>query len=105
MGLEVEGLEFAGFRSRRLLHLAATLWANKAVCIHSNPGNPASPPPNAKLDPATQQTCRYSAATPATWGVAIEVPLMVASEVSSWYEAETMEEPGAKMERQAPMLE
>ncbi len=45
---------------------------------------------------------RYSAATPATCGVAIEVPLMVFVAVSLVFQAEVMLEPGAKRSRQVP---
>ena len=48
---------------------------------------------------------RYSAATPATCGVAIEVPLMVLVAVLLVYQAEVIDEPGAKMSRQVPKLE
>lgn len=49
--------------------------------------------------------CLYSAATPATWGDAIEVPLMVAVAVSLVYQAEVMLEPGAKRSRHVPQFE
>ena len=45
------------------------------------------------------------AAAPATCGVAIDVPLMVFVAVSLVHHAEVIEEPGAKMSRQVPMLE
>ena len=48
---------------------------------------------------------RYSAATPATCGDAIEVPLMVLVAVVLVYQAEVIDEPGAKMSRQVPKLE
>ena len=48
---------------------------------------------------------RYSAAAPATCGVAIEVPLMVLVAVLLVCHAEVMVEPGAKMSRQVPKLE
>ena len=46
--------------------------------------------------------CRYSAATPATCGVAIDVPLIVFVAVSDVYHADVMLEPGAKRSRQVP---
>src|SRR5688500_6316251 len=49
--------------------------------------------------------CLYRAATPATCGEAIEVPLSVAVAVFDVYQAERMEEPGAKRPRQVPKLE
>ena len=42
------------------------------------------------------------AATPVTWGVAMEVPLMVLLAVLLVYQADVMEEPGAKMSRHVP---
>ena len=48
---------------------------------------------------------RYRAATPATCGAAIEVPLIVFVAVLLVYHAEVMLEPGAKMSTQVPMLE
>ena len=48
---------------------------------------------------------RYSAAAPATCGVAIEVPLMVFVAVLLVLQAEVMLEPGAKMSRHVPKLE
>lgn len=45
------------------------------------------------------------AAAPTTWGVAIEVPLIVLVAVLLVYQAEVIDEPGAKMSRQVPMLE
>ena len=47
------------------------------------------------LDPGWP--CRYCAATPAVCGVAIEVPLIVFVAVSLEYQADVIEEPGAKM--------
>mmetsp|Transcript_8672 Transcript_8672/g.19849 ORF Transcript_8672/g.19849 Transcript_8672/m.19849 type:complete len:291 (-) Transcript_8672:704-1576(-) len=44
------------------------------------------------------------AAPPATWGHAMEVPLIVASAESPLCPAEVMELPGAKMSRHLPML-
>ncbi len=46
--------------------------------------------------------CRYSAAAPATCGVAIEVPPMVALDVSLEMPAETMSRPGAKRSTHVP---
>ena len=46
--------------------------------------------------------CRYRAATPATWGEAIEVPLMVFVALLLVYQAEVMFEPGANRSRQLP---
>ena len=46
-----------------------------------------------------------SAAAPVTCGVAIDVPLMVFVAVLLVFHAEVIEEPGAKMSRQVPMLE
>ena len=48
---------------------------------------------------------RYSAAAPATCGVAIEVPLIVLVAVSLVFQAEVMLEPGAKRSTQVPKLE
>ncbi len=50
-------------------------------------------------------SARYSAAAPATCGVAIEVPLMVFSSESLPIQADVMLLPGAKMSTQVPMLE
>jgi hypothetical protein len=49
--------------------------------------------------------CRYSAATPTTCGVAIDVPLIVLVAVALVYHADVMLEPGAKMSTQVPKLE
>lgn len=46
--------------------------------------------------------CNASAATPATWGDAIEVPLMVLVAVVLPIQAEVMLEPGAKISTQLP---
>ncbi len=46
--------------------------------------------------------CRYRAATPATWGVAMEVPLMVLLALLLPIQAEVMLEPGANTSRQEP---
>ena len=46
-----------------------------------------------------------SAATPATCGEAIEVPLRVAIALVAVYQAEVMELPGAKRSRHFPKLE
>ena len=46
--------------------------------------------------------CKYNAATPATCGEAIEVPEIVFVAVSLVYQAEVIEEPGAKISRQVP---
>ncbi len=48
---------------------------------------------------------RYNAATPATCGDAIDVPLMVAVAVLLSSHAEVMELPGAKISRQLPKFE
>jgi hypothetical protein len=49
--------------------------------------------------------CRYRAATPATCGVAIEVPLNVAVAVSLVLYADRIDEPGAKMSTTLPKFE
>lgn len=49
--------------------------------------------------------CRYWAATPATCGVAIDVPLIVAVAVFEVCPAERMSAPGAKRSRHLPTLE
>src|SRR6185369_14716740 len=49
--------------------------------------------------------CLYSAATPATCGEAIEVPLNVAVVVSELNQDDKIPEPGAKMWRHTPKLE
>jgi hypothetical protein len=46
--------------------------------------------------------CRYSAATPAACGVAIDVPLSVAVAVFEVCQAERTLEPGAKTSRHEP---
>ena len=46
--------------------------------------------------------CRYCAATPATCGDAIEVPLIVAVLVALVYHAEVIADPGANRSRQLP---
>jgi hypothetical protein len=48
---------------------------------------------------------RYSAATPATWGEAIEVPLRRAVALGSPSHAEVISTPGAAMSTQDPELE
>jgi len=45
---------------------------------------------------------RSSAAAPATWGHAMDVPLIVALAVSDEIPADVIVEPGAKMSRQDP---
>jgi len=45
---------------------------------------------------------RTSATTPATWGEAMEVPLMVFVATSLVFQADKIELPGAKMSRQDP---
>jgi hypothetical protein len=45
------------------------------------------------------------AATPATWGEAIEVPFRLASAVGEVCQAEVIALPGAKRSRQVPMFE
>src|SRR5688572_9647821 len=54
---------------------------------------------------AVGSVARYSAATPATCGDAIDVPLMVLVAVSFVYQAEVMLEPGANKPTQVPKLE
>ena len=49
--------------------------------------------------------CRYSAATPATWGEAIDVPLIVFVALVPVYQADVMSEPGANTSTQVPKLE
>lgn len=49
--------------------------------------------------------CRTRAATPATCGLAIEVPLKVAPAVSLVNQADTMLEPGAKISTTLPKFE
>ncbi len=49
--------------------------------------------------------CKIKAATPATCGEAIDVPLIVFVAVSLVYHAEVIELPGAKISRQLPKLE
>jgi hypothetical protein len=49
--------------------------------------------------------CRYRAATPATWGAAIDVPLKVAVAPSLVYQADWMLEPGAKTSTTLPTFE
>ena len=49
--------------------------------------------------------CLYSAATPATCGEAIEVPLNVAVAVSELNQADRIPEPGAKMSKHVPKFE
>jgi hypothetical protein len=48
---------------------------------------------------------RRRAAAPATWGEAMDVPLMVFVAVDDVYQADLMLEPGAKMSRQLPKFE
>src|SRR5690606_23389338 len=50
-------------------------------------------------------SARYSAAAPATCGVAIDVPLIARESESDPIHADVMFEPGAKMSRQLPTLE
>lgn len=56
-------------------------------------------------DDAPGLNCLYSAATPATCGEAIDVPLKVAVAVLEVNHAERMPEPGAKRSRQVPKFE
>ena len=49
--------------------------------------------------------CKISAATPATCGEAIEVPLIVLVAVLLVYHADVIELPGAKTSRQLPKFE
>ena len=62
----------------------------------------------------TEDTCagvaevfvaKYSAATPATWGAAIEVPCHVRNAVGVPIKADVMDVPGAKTSRHRPQLE
>jgi hypothetical protein len=48
--------------------------------------------------------CKHIAATPATWGHAIDVPLFDLYELSSSAQAEVILLPGANMSTQGPML-
>ena len=48
---------------------------------------------------------RRRAATPATWGAAIEVPFITAVPVVLWMPADTMEWPGAHTSMHGPTLE
>jgi hypothetical protein len=57
------------------------------------------------LDDAAGLVCKYRAATPATCGAAMDVPLMVLVAVLLLYHADVMLEPGAKMSRQLPQFE
>jgi hypothetical protein len=50
-------------------------------------------------------SCKYNAATPATCGDAIDVPLMVLVAVLLVYHAEIIDEPGAKISTQVPKFE
>src|SRR5688572_19180468 len=50
-------------------------------------------------------TDRYSAAAPATWGEAIDVPLMALVAVSLVCQADVMLDPGANRSTQVPKLE
>src|SRR6266545_1471732 len=54
---------------------------------------------------AVGKNSRYSAATPAAWGAAIEVPLRMFVAKSSVYQADVMPEPGAKKSTQGPQFE
>ena len=49
--------------------------------------------------------CRYNAAAPATCGVAMEVPEIVLVAVEEVYQAEVIEEPGARISTTVPKLE
>jgi hypothetical protein len=49
--------------------------------------------------------CKYRAATPATCGVAMDVPLIVFVAVSLVLHADVIDEPGANRSRQEPMFE
>ena len=46
--------------------------------------------------------CQAKAATPATWGDAMDVPLMMLVAVVLVYQAEVMLLPGAKRSKQVP---
>ena len=54
---------------------------------------------------AARLFCRKRAATPATCGAAIDVPLIVAVAVLLVYHADVMLEPGAKMSTTLPKFE
>jgi hypothetical protein len=54
---------------------------------------------------ASPNVALYSAATPATWGDAIDVPLIVLVAVLDEYQAEVMDEPGAYTWVQLPQFE
>jgi hypothetical protein len=60
---------------------------------------------SAGLAPAPAELLRYRAAAPATCGAAIEVPLIVLVASGEVYHAEVIEEPGARMSTQRPVLE
>jgi hypothetical protein len=57
------------------------------------------------VDEADGLNCLYSAATPATCGDAMEVPLSVAVAVSELNQADKIPEPGAMRSRQPPKFE
>lgn len=57
------------------------------------------------VDDADGLACLYSAATPATCGEAIDVPLSVAVAVFDVNQAERIPDPGAKISRHVPKLE
>ena len=57
------------------------------------------------VDEADGFACLYNAATPATCGEAIEVPLNVAVEVSDELVDDRIPEPGAKISRHVPKFE
>jgi hypothetical protein len=48
---------------------------------------------------------KYTAAAPATWGAAMDVPFKVAVEVELVIHVETIEEPGAKISTTVPKFE
>ena len=57
------------------------------------------------MDDADGLACLYSAATPATCGEAIDVPLRVAVAVFDVNQAERIDDPGAKISTHVPKLE
>ncbi len=70
---------------------------------------PAVDPPTSACATVAGEACgdpvRYSAATPATWGAAIDVPLIVAVAVSEECPADLMLDPGANRSRHVPKFE
>lgn len=60
---------------------------------------------NNLLEYPAKSLCKIKAAAPATWGAAIEVPLMVATSLALPIQADLMLEPGANKSTQAPTFE